>query len=44
LQLILSSRVLENSVLRGYLEVTGSWRKLRNEELCNLYSYEIVLG
>jgi hypothetical protein len=36
-------RVFENRVLRGIFgpkrdEVTGGWRKLRNEELHNLYS------
>ena len=36
-------RVFENRVLRRILgpkrdEVTGEWRKLRNEELGNLYS------
>jgi hypothetical protein len=36
-------RVFENRVLRRILgpkrdEVTGEWRKLRNEELHNLYS------
>jgi hypothetical protein len=35
--------VYENRVLRRIFgskrdEVTGSWRKLHNEELCNLYS------
>jgi hypothetical protein len=36
------TRVFENRVLRGIFgpkrEVTGSWRKLHNEELRNLYS------
>jgi hypothetical protein len=36
-------RVLENRVLRKICgpkrdEVTGEWRKLHNEELCDLYS------
>jgi hypothetical protein len=36
-------RLFENRVLRGIFglkrdEVTGGWRKLRNEELHNLYS------
>jgi hypothetical protein len=36
-------RVFENMVLRGIFgpkrdEMTGDWRKLRNEELHNLYS------
>ena len=35
-------RVLENRVLRGILgavrdEVTGEWRKLHNEGVCDLY-------
>jgi hypothetical protein len=36
-------RVFENKVLRRIFgpkrdEVTGEWRKLHNEELCDLYS------
>jgi hypothetical protein len=36
-------RVFEDKVLRGIFgpkrdEVTGGWRKLHNEELCDLYS------
>jgi hypothetical protein len=41
-------RVFENRVLRSILgpkrdEVTGGWRKLRNEELYNLYSSPSVI-
>jgi len=42
-------RVFENRVLRGIFgskrdEVTGEWRKLRNEALNVLYSHNIVLA
>jgi hypothetical protein len=35
-------RIFENRVLRGIFgskkdEITGEWRKLHNEELCDLY-------
>jgi hypothetical protein len=41
-------RVFENRVLRGIFglkrdEVTGGWRKLRNEELHNLYSSPSII-
>jgi hypothetical protein len=41
-------RVFENRVLRGILgpkrdEVTGSWRKLHNEEVHNLYSSPSII-
>jgi hypothetical protein len=41
-------RVFENRVLRRILgpkrdEVTGDWRKLRNEELHNLYSSPSII-
>jgi hypothetical protein len=41
-------RVLENRVLRGIFgperdEVTGGWRKLRNEELRDLYSSPSII-
>jgi hypothetical protein len=41
-------RVFENRVLRGIFEskrdeVTGGWRKLRNEELHNLYSSSNII-
>jgi hypothetical protein len=41
-------RVFENRVLRGVFgpkrdEVTGEWRKLRNEELNNLYSLPSIV-
>jgi hypothetical protein len=41
-------RVFENRVLRRILgskrgEVTGSWRKLHNEELHNLYTSPIII-
>jgi hypothetical protein len=40
-------RVFENRVLRRILEpvmdeVAGEWRKLHNEELCNLYSLQNI--
>jgi hypothetical protein len=39
-------RVLENRVLRGICgpkrdEVTGEWRKLHTEELCDFYSSQV---
>jgi hypothetical protein len=42
-------RVFENTVLRRIFgpkidEVTGSWRKLHNEELHNLYSSPSIIG
>jgi hypothetical protein len=42
-------RVLENRVLRRIFapkrdEATGGWRKLRNEELHNVYSSPSVIG
>ena len=42
-------RVLGNRVLRKIFgrkrdEVTGEWRKLRNEELNDLYSHPILFG
>jgi hypothetical protein len=41
-------RVFENRVLRRIFgpkkaEVIGSWRKLRNEELHNLYSSPVII-
>jgi hypothetical protein len=40
--------VFENRVLRRVFgsegEVTGGWRKLRDEELHNLYFHQILLG
>jgi hypothetical protein len=41
-------RVFENRVLRRIFgpkrdEVTGGWRKLHNEELCNLYSSPSII-
>jgi hypothetical protein len=41
-------RVFENRVLRRIFgpkrdEVTGVWRKLHNEELCNLYSLPSII-
>jgi hypothetical protein len=41
-------RVFENRALRGRFgpksdEVTGGWRKLHNEELCNLYSSQGII-
>jgi hypothetical protein len=40
--------VFENRVLRGIFgpkmdEMTESWRKLQNEELCNLYSSPSII-
>jgi hypothetical protein len=40
--------VFENGVLRGMFgpkrnEVTGRWKKLHNEELCNLYSSPSII-
>jgi hypothetical protein len=42
-------RVFENRVLRRIFgprrdEVTGEWRKLHNEELCDLYSLPSIIG
>jgi hypothetical protein len=42
-------RVFENRVLRRIFgskrdEVTGEWRKLHNEELHNLYSYQNIIS
>ena len=42
-------RVFENRVLRKMSgskkdEVTGEWRKLHNDELSNLYSYQLLCG
>jgi hypothetical protein len=42
-------RVFENRVLRGVFgserdEVTGDWRKLRNEELSYLYYLPVVIN
>ena len=42
-------RIFENEVLGRIFgpkrdEVTGEWRKLHNEELKDLYSYEILFG
>jgi hypothetical protein len=42
-------RVFENRVLRRIFgpkrdEVTGEWRKLRNEELRDLYSSQSIIG
>jgi hypothetical protein len=41
-------RLFENRVLRGIFgakrdEVTGEWRKLRNEELHNMYSSPTIV-
>jgi hypothetical protein len=41
-------RMFENRVLRRICgpkrdEVTGEWRKLHNEELCDLYSSQIII-
>jgi hypothetical protein len=41
-------RVFENSLLRRIFgprrdEVIGGWRKLHNEELCDLYSSLIII-
>jgi hypothetical protein len=41
-------RVFKNRVLRRIFgskreEVTGGWRKLRNEELHNLYTYSNII-
>jgi hypothetical protein len=41
-------RVFENRVLKGIFglkrdEVTGGWRKLHNEELCDLYSSPSII-
>jgi hypothetical protein len=41
-------RVFENRALRRICgpkgdEVTGDWRKLHNEELCNLYSSPSII-
>jgi hypothetical protein len=41
-------RVFENRVLRRVFgpkrdEVTGEWRKLHNEELCDLYSLPSII-
>jgi hypothetical protein len=41
-------RVFENRVLRRIFgpkrdEVTGEWRKLHNEELCDLYSSSSII-
>jgi hypothetical protein len=33
-------KVFENRVLRD--EVMGEWRKLHNEELCDLYSFHFI--
>jgi hypothetical protein len=35
-------RVFENSVLRRG-KVMGEWRKMRNEELCDLYSSPSII-
>jgi hypothetical protein len=43
----LKLRVSENRVLRIFgakMEEDGSWRKLHNDELHNLYSSRILLG
>jgi len=42
-------RVFENMVLRRIFgprrdEVTGEWRRLHNEEVNDLYSYQILCG
>jgi hypothetical protein len=41
-------RVFESRVLRSFGlkrdEVTGGWRKLHNEELCDLYSSPSIIG
>jgi hypothetical protein len=41
-------KVFENRVLRGIFgmkrdDVAGGWRKLHNEELCNLYSSSSII-
>jgi hypothetical protein len=41
--------VFENRVLRRISgpkrdEVVGEWRKLHNEDLCDLYSLPIIIG
>jgi hypothetical protein len=44
-----SPRVFGNTVLRKMHwstmnEVIGEWRKLHNEELCNIYPHQTLLG
>jgi hypothetical protein len=44
----LTLRVFENRVLRGLFEpkkeeVAGGWRRLHNEELCNLYTSPSII-
>jgi hypothetical protein len=41
--MVFEKRVLRRIFATSKDEVTGGWRKLHNEELCNLYSLPSVI-